>query len=64
MLTYQRTNSLDVVGYSDVGFKGCVDDKKSTIGYIFVMVGGAVLVECQAICDNILDYGGRICGML
>ena len=38
MLTYQRTNSLDVVGYSDADFKGCVDDKKSTIEYIFVMV--------------------------
>ena len=30
MLTYQRTTSLDIVGYSDVGFKGCMDDKKST----------------------------------
>ena len=42
MLTYQRTNSLDVVGYSDVDFKGCVDDKKSTIAYIFVMARGVV----------------------
>ena len=30
MLAYQRTNSLDVVDYSDADFKGCVDDKKST----------------------------------
>ena len=37
MFTYRRTNSLDVVGYSDADFKGCVDDKKSTTGYIFVM---------------------------
>ena len=37
MLTYRRTNSLDVVGYSDADFKGCVDDKKSTTRYIFVM---------------------------
>ena len=42
MLTYQRTNSLDVVGYSDADFTGCVDDKKSTIGYIFVMARGVV----------------------
>ena len=42
MLAYRRTNSLDVDGYSDTNFKGCVDDKKSTIGYIFVMIGGAV----------------------
>ena len=37
MLTYRCTNSLDVGGYSDVAFKGCVDDRKSTIGYIVVM---------------------------
>ena len=42
MLTYQHTNSLDVVGYSDVDFKGCVDDQKYTTGYIFVMIGGSV----------------------
>ena len=42
MLTYRCTNSLDVVGYSYVDFKGCVDDKKSTIGYIFVMERGVV----------------------
>ena len=44
MLTYRRTDSLDVVGYSDTDFKGCVDDKKSTIRYIyiFVMERGAV----------------------
>ena len=37
MLTYRRTNSLDVVGYSDADFKGCVDDKKYTTRYIFFM---------------------------
>ncbi|WKA01571.1 hypothetical protein VitviT2T_019846 [Vitis vinifera] len=42
MLTYQRTNILDVVGFCDVDFVGCIDDKKSTTGYIFVMAGGAV----------------------
>ena len=42
MLTYRRINSLNVVGYSDADFKGCVDDKKSTTGYIFVMAGRAM----------------------
>ncbi|RVW77281.1 Retrovirus-related Pol polyprotein from transposon TNT 1-94 [Vitis vinifera] len=37
MLTYQRTNILDVVGFCDVDFAGCIDDKKSTMNYIFVM---------------------------
>ncbi|RVW45757.1 Retrovirus-related Pol polyprotein from transposon TNT 1-94 [Vitis vinifera] len=42
MLTYWRTNILDVVGFCDADFAGCIDDKKSTTGYIFVMVGGIV----------------------
>ncbi|WKA04846.1 hypothetical protein VitviT2T_022845 [Vitis vinifera] len=41
-LTYQRTNILDVVGFRDADFAGCIDDKKSTTGYIFVMVRGAI----------------------
>ncbi|RVX09191.1 Retrovirus-related Pol polyprotein from transposon TNT 1-94 [Vitis vinifera] len=42
MLTYQRTSLLDVVGFCDADFAGCIDDKKSTLGYIFMMAGGAV----------------------
>lgn len=42
MLTYQHTNSLEVVGYSDAYYNGCVDDKKSTIGHIFIIAGGAM----------------------
>ncbi|KAL6331937.1 hypothetical protein AAG906_020287 [Vitis piasezkii] len=42
MLTYQRTNILDVVGFCDADFAGCIDDKKSTTGYIFVMARGVV----------------------
>ena len=41
ILTYRRTNFLDVISHSDADFKGCVDDKKSTTGYIFVMAGGS-----------------------
>ena len=42
MLTYQCTSLLDVVGFCDVNFTGCINDKKSTTGYIFMMAGGAV----------------------
>ena len=42
MLTYRCTNILDVVGFCDADFAGYIDDKKSTMGYIFMMVGGAV----------------------
>ena len=42
MLIYRQTDNLDVVGYSDTDFAGCVDSRKSTSGYIFIMAGGAV----------------------
>ena len=42
MLTYKRSNQLEVTGYSDSDFAGCPDDRKSTYGFIFMMAGGAV----------------------
>ena len=37
-----HTNNLDLVSYSDADFASCVDSRKSTSGYIFIMVGGVV----------------------
>ena len=42
MLMYRQTDNLEVIGYSDSDFVGCVDSRKSTSGYIFMMAGGAV----------------------
>ena len=42
MLTYRRTDILDIVGFCDADYAGCVDDRKSTSGYIFIMAGGAI----------------------
>ena len=42
MLTYWCTDTLEVVGFSDSNYAGCVDDKKSTSGYIFMMAEGAI----------------------
>ena len=42
MLMYRQTDNLDLVGYSDVYFTGCVGSHKSTSGYIFIMAGGDV----------------------
>ena len=42
MLMYRRTYSLEVNGYSDADFTGCVDSQKSTSGYIFKLADGAV----------------------
>ena len=37
MLTYRRTNNLEIIGYSDSNYAGCKDTRKSTSGYIFVI---------------------------
>ena len=42
MLTYKQTNCLEVIGYSDSDYVGCVDSRKSTSDYIFMLDGGAV----------------------
>ena len=42
MLTYQRTDILEVVGYSDADFAGCKDTRKSTSGYIFMLANGPI----------------------
>ena len=42
MFTYRRTNNLEVIGYFDADFVGCVDSRKSTFGYIFKVVDGVV----------------------
>ena len=43
MLTYWRTDTLEVVGFSDFGYACCVNDKKFFSGYIFMMAEGVVL---------------------
>ena len=39
---YRLTSNLEVVGYSDSNFVGCVDSCKSTFGDIFILAGGAI----------------------
>ena len=40
MLTYRRSDSLHIEGYSDLDYTE--DDRKSMSGYIFTLVGGAI----------------------
>jgi hypothetical protein len=42
MLIYQRSDTLEIVGYSDADLGGCVDNRRSTTGYIFTLAGGAI----------------------
>ena len=42
MLTYWRYDHLEIVGYSDSDYVGCLDSKRSTSGYIYLLAEGAV----------------------
>jgi hypothetical protein len=42
MLTYERSDNLEIVGYSDSDFTGYLDIDRSTSGYVFKLVGGAI----------------------
>jgi hypothetical protein len=42
MLTYERSDSLEIVGYSDSDFVGCLDTDRYTSGYVFKLTGGAI----------------------
>ena len=42
MLKYRRVDDLEIIGYTDSDLAGCLDDMKSTSGYIFMLVGGAI----------------------
>jgi len=42
MLTYKRSDSLEVIGYSDADFAGYVDSTKSTSGYVFTLANGTI----------------------
>ena len=42
MLTYQRSDHLEIVGYSDSDFAGCLNSRRPTSSYVFMMAGVAV----------------------
>ena len=42
MLTYRKSDQLEIIGYSDSDFVGCGDSMKSTLGYIYLLAGGAI----------------------
>ena len=39
---YRRTDKLNVVGYADSNFAGCIDTMQSTSGYIYMLVESIV----------------------
>jgi hypothetical protein len=43
MLTYKKSDApLEIIGYSDSDFAGCLDIEKSISGYIFTLANGAI----------------------
>jgi hypothetical protein len=42
MLTYRRSDTLAIKGYSDADYAGDKEDRKSTTGYVFTLAGGAI----------------------
>ena len=41
-LVYQEVEKLEMVAYSDLDLAGCIDDRKSTSGYVFLLADGAI----------------------
>ncbi|XP_075098057.1 secreted RxLR effector protein 161-like [Nicotiana tabacum] len=39
---YKRSDNLEVIGYSKFDFDGCVYSRKPTLGYTFMLAGGAI----------------------
>ena len=39
LLTFRRFDSLEVTSYSDSNFARCIDSRKSTFGYLFMLAG-------------------------
>ena len=42
ILTYRRSDHLEIMGYFEFDFDGCLDSRRSTFGYIFMLAGGDI----------------------
>ncbi|RVX00650.1 Retrovirus-related Pol polyprotein from transposon TNT 1-94 [Vitis vinifera] len=42
MLTFKRSDNLEVIGYTDSDFAGCVDSRKSTFGYVYLLARASI----------------------
>ena len=59
MLMYRRMDNLEIIGYSNSNFTGCVDSRKSTSGYIFhVCRWSCIMEKCEVDFDSYFHYGG------
>ncbi|XP_072073958.1 secreted RxLR effector protein 161-like [Arachis hypogaea] len=42
ILTYRRSDNFEVIGYSDLNFVDCIDTRKSTVGFLYLLARGAI----------------------
>ena len=42
MLTFKRSDNLEVIGYTNSDFAGCVDSRKSTFGYVYLLARASI----------------------
>ena len=42
MLTYRRYDHLEIIRYSDSNFVGCIDNRRSTSSYVFMLAEGVI----------------------
>ena len=42
MFICRRVDNLEVIGYSNSDYVGCIDSRKSTLRYDFMLAGGVV----------------------
>jgi len=42
MLTYKKSNNLEVIGYTYSIFTSCMDTRKFTFGYLYLLPGRAI----------------------
>ena len=47
MLTYKKFDHLEVIRYTDSDFVGCMDKRKSTFGYVYLLAGGVISWESE-----------------
>ena len=64
MLTYRRTNNLEIIGYSDFDYAGYKDTRRSTSDYIFMLSNGPISWKSHKrslIASSIMEVGYVAC---
>lgn len=64
MLTFKRSDTLDIVGFCDADYAGYVDDKRSTCVHFYDGRRRCFMEKCQTDTYSFLDHGGTVYGVL